>query len=170
MSDLQRYRLDIQGLRALAVGPVVLFHAFPKLVPGGYVGVDIFFVISGFLITRILLRELEQDRMSITDFYVRRINRLFPALYTMLVITIVMGVLILPPDALVDLSKTVLGTSFFVSNIVLMQLSDYFAGPSEFRPLLHTWSLAVEEQYYLAFPLLLYFFHKRFPHLIVPTL
>lgn len=160
MSDLQRYRLDIQGLRALAVVPVVLFHAHPALVPGGYVGVDIFFVISGYLITRILLRELDLGRMSIADFYVRRINRLFPALYVMLAVSIAAGLVLLPPNSLAELARTVIGTVFFVSNLVFMQLADYFAGPSDFRPLLHTWSLAVEEQYYVIFPPLLLFVHR----------
>lgn len=155
MSEYQRFRLDIQGLRALAVVPVVLFHVDDRWMPGGFVGVDVFFVISGYLITRILLRELEGGRFSILGFYERRVKRLFPALYAMLGVTLLLGALILPPGEYAELGRTAAATMLFVSNIAFMLLSGYFDGAAELKPLLHTWSLAVEEQFYLAFPLIL---------------
>jgi peptidoglycan/LPS O-acetylase OafA/YrhL len=150
-----RFRPDIQGLRALAVLPVVAFHAFPDLLPGGFVGVDIFFVISGYLITRILHQELREGRFSITGFYVRRVRRLFPALYLMLFATMLLGLVLLPPHELRELAKTVAATVGFVANFLFYDLSGYFGGEAELKPLLHTWSLAVEEQFYLVFPLAL---------------
>lgn len=156
------YRADIQGLRALAVVPVVLFHAMPSLVPGGFLGVDIFFVISGYLITQILLRDLAAQKMSIAGFYVKRVKRLFPALYVMLFTTVCAGIVLLPDDDREELFATVVGTVLFSSNIVFLKITDYFGGAAEFKPLLHTWSLAVEEQFYLVFPPLLAFLFARF--------
>ena len=155
MDKAHRFRSDIQGLRALAVVPVVLFHAFPETLPGGFVGVDIFFVISGYLITRILHEELREDRFSIAGFYVRRVKRLFPALYLMLAVSMLLGLVMLPPDELRELARTCLATIGFVANFLFHDLSGYFDGQSELKPLLHTWSLAVEEQFYLVFPLAL---------------
>ena len=155
MDKAHRFRRDIQGLRALAVLPVVLFHAFPALLPGGFVGVDIFFVISGYLITSILHAELREERFSIAGFYVRRIKRLFPALYLMLTISMLLGLIMLPPAELRELAKTCLATIGFFANILFYNLSGYFDGQAELKPLLHTWSLAVEEQFYLVFPLAL---------------
>jgi len=155
MDKAHRFRRDIQGLRALAVLPVVFFHAFPAALPGGFVGVDIFFVISGYLITRILHAELREDRFSIAGFYVRRIKRLFPALYLMLAVSLLLGLIMLPPEELRELAKTCLATIGFVANILFYNLSGYFDGQAELKPLLHTWSLAVEEQFYLVFPLAL---------------
>src|SRR5690554_5044308 len=113
MTESQRYRSDIQGLRALAIVPVVLFHANSGLVPGGFVGVDIFFVISGYLITRILLRELDTRQFSIAGFYARRIKRLFPALFAMLLAVLTAGLLVLPPSAMMELGDTSIATIFF---------------------------------------------------------
>lgn len=155
MAEAHRFRRDIQGLRALAVLPVVLFHAFPASLPGGFVGVDIFFVISGYLITRILHQELREGRFSIAGFYVRRIKRLFPALYLMLAVSMLIGLIILPPAELRELARTCLATIGFFANILFYNLSGYFDGQAELKPLLHTWSLAVEEQFYLVFPLAL---------------
>lgn len=155
MDKAHRFRPDIQGLRALAVVPVVVFHAFPDLLPGGFVGVDVFFVISGYLITRILHQELREGRFSIAGFYVRRVRRLFPALYLMLFATILLGIVVLPPQELGELAKTVVATVGFVANFLFYDLSGYFGGQAELKPLLHTWSLAVEEQFYLVFPLAL---------------
>ncbi|MES2494870.1 MAG: acyltransferase family protein [Pseudomonadota bacterium] len=155
MDGTHRFRRDIQGLRALAVLPVVIFHAFPDRLPGGFVGVDIFFVISGYLITRILHAELREDRFSIASFYVRRVKRLFPALYLMLLATMLLGLVMLPPAELRELAKTVVATVGFFANFLFYTLSGYFDGQSELKPLLHTWSLAVEEQFYLVFPLAL---------------
>jgi peptidoglycan/LPS O-acetylase OafA/YrhL len=155
MDKAHRFRRDIQGLRALAVLPVVIFHAFPDWLPGGFVGVDIFFVISGYLITRILHQELREDRFSIAGFYVRRVRRLFPALYLMLFATMLLGLIMLPPQELRELAKTCIATVGFIANFLFYNLSGYFDGQSELKPLLHTWSLAVEEQFYLIFPLAL---------------
>jgi len=156
----QRYRADIQGLRALAIVPVVIYHAVPALAPGGFVGVDVFFVISGFLITRILMRELEIGKFSITRFYERRVRRLFPALYLVLSLTVVAGYVLLPPDALADLGKSTGATAAFVSNLYFWRTSGYFDAASELKPLLHTWSLAVEEQFYLLFPIFLFVIYR----------
>lgn len=163
MDKAHRFRRDIQGLRALAVLPVVIFHAFPDWLPGGFVGVDIFFVISGYLITRILHEELREGSFSIASFYVRRVKRLFPALYLMLLVTMLLGLVMLPPAELRELAKTVVATVGFVANFLFYNLSGYFDGQSELKPLLHTWSLAVEEQFYLIFPLALMAAYKFRP-------
>lgn len=155
MEKAHPFRLDIQGLRALAVLPVVAFHAFPELLPGGFVGVDIFFVISGYLITRILHQELREGRFSVAGFYVRRVKRLFPALYLMLATTMLLGLVMLPPHELRELAMSCAATVGFVANFLFYGLSGYFDGQAELKPLLHTWSLAVEEQFYLVFPLAL---------------
>lgn len=168
-------RADIQGLRAIAVLSVVAFHMHSGWLPGGFVGVDIFFVISGFLITGILLRELERERMSIAGFYYRRIRRIFPALFVMLAIVLGAGALIMAPPDFAELARTAVSTVFFVSNFDFYTLSGYFDGPAADKPLLHTWSLAVEEQFYILFPLLLAFVWRFMrtwlgPLLIVGTL
>ncbi|MGE0861752.1 MAG: acyltransferase family protein [Gammaproteobacteria bacterium] len=152
---MHKYRRDIDGLRAIAVVPVVLFHAHLGLFPGGYVGVDVFFVISGFLITGLLLADIEAGRYSIVDFYERRVRRLFPALIAMLVGVTAAALPILMPDALREFGQSVMATTLFASNLFFWQESDYFAPAADQMPLLHTWSLAVEEQYYVVFPLLL---------------
>jgi len=161
LSGAQTYRDDIQGLRALAVVPVVLYHADDRLLPGGFVGVDIFFVISGFLITRILLRDLAHGEMTIAGFYQRRVQRLFPALFVMLVAVLLAAALLLSPRDYSELARTALSTVFFVSNFDFYLLSGYFDGVAAEKPLLHTWSLAVEEQFYILFPLLLALLFKH---------
>lgn len=166
LATSHRFRPDIQGLRAIAVLPVVIFHALPAYLPGGFVGVDIFFVISGYLITGIIFRELKEERFSIVGFYARRMKRLFPALYAMLIGTLLIGLTLLPPPELVELAHTAIGTIGFFANFLLYNLSGYFAGDSEFKPLLHTWSLAVEEQFYLVFPLLLAAVYRYYPKII----
>jgi peptidoglycan/LPS O-acetylase OafA/YrhL len=164
MSHLQAYRADIQGLRALAVAPVVLYHIDARAAPGGFVGVDIFFVISGYLITRILMRELAAGEFSVAGFYERRVRRLFPALYAMLTATLAVGAVALSPGDLAQLGRTAAATVLFSSNVMFFGLSGYFDGAAELKPLLHTWSLAVEEQFYLAFPLALAAIWRRAPH------
>jgi peptidoglycan/LPS O-acetylase OafA/YrhL len=149
------HRADIQGLRAVAVLSVVLYHADERLLPGGFAGVDIFFVISGFLITGILLRELQRGDFSIAGFYARRVRRLFPALFLMLAATLGVGAVVLDPDDYSELSRTAISTVFFVSNFDFYNLADYFAGYAANKPLLHTWTLAVEEQFYILYPLFL---------------
>ncbi len=149
------YRLDIDGLRAIAILPILLLHCGVSQLRGGFVGVDIFFVISGYLITTILVRDIEQDRFSLIRFYRHRIVRILPALAVMMVITLVVGCFVLLPNALRDLGRSAAATGIFGSNIYFYLTSDYFAAASDSKPLIHTWSLAVEEQFYLLYPLLL---------------
>lgn len=152
-----KYRADIDGLRAVAVMAVVLHHLSSTLVPGGYIGVDVFFVISGYLITKIIGQEIEEGRFTFTRFYERRIRRLFPALFAMLAATLVAGWFLLLPSDYVATLRAALGTVLFSSNIVFWKdmAAGYFASDAKLNPLLHTWSLAVEEQFYLLFPILL---------------
>src|ERR1700681_3025434 len=150
-----RYRPDIDGLRAIAVMLVVNFHAFPEAMPGGFIGVDIFFVISGFLITGIIVRELDQQRFSLLGFYNRRIRRIFPALIVVLGATLVLGWLWMLPVAFAQLSADVFASAAFFSNIALLLQSGYFDVESAKKPLLHLWSLGIEEQFYLFWPLML---------------
>ena len=150
-----RYRPDIDGLRAIAVMLVVNFHAFPEAMPGGFIGVDIFFVISGFLITGIIVRELDQQRFSLLGFYNRRIRRIFPALIVVLGATLVLGWLWMLPVAFAQLSADVFASAAFFSNIALLLQSGYFDIESARKPLLHLWSLGIEEQFYLFWPLIL---------------
>ena len=154
-SPSSRYRPDIDGLRAIAVMLVVNFHAFPEAMPGGFIGVDIFFVISGFLITGIIVRELDQQRFSLLTFYKRRIRRIFPALIVVLGATLVLGWLWMLPAAYAQLSADVFASAAFFSNIALLLQSGYFDIESARKPLLHLWSLGIEEQFYLFWPLIL---------------
>ncbi|HWX07533.1 MAG TPA: acyltransferase family protein [Bradyrhizobium sp.] len=151
----ERYRPDIDGLRAIAVMLVVNFHGFPQALPGGFIGVDIFFVISGFLITGIVARELDQQRFSLVAFYVRRIRRIFPALIVVLAATLVLGWLWMLPSAYAQLSADVVASAAFLANIALLLQSGYFDTASGNKPLLHLWSLGIEEQFYLFWPLIL---------------
>ena len=157
----QTYRPDIDGLRALAVLPVVLFHiGFPGFF-GGFIGVDVFFVISGYLITGILARELRNGDFSIIRFYRRRAIRIFPALFAMLAVTTVLAVLTMLPEELKRYGNSLLSTATFVSNILFYSESGYFAPDAHSKVLLHTWSLSVEEQFYLVWPVLLAVLHAR---------
>jgi peptidoglycan/LPS O-acetylase OafA/YrhL len=149
------YRRDIDGLRTLAVLPVVLNHANVRGFSGGYVGVDIFFVISGFLITGILVRELEQGRYSLGEFYRRRVLRIFPALSVVLAICTVVAALVMLPAEMVRYARSLAATALFSSNILFLSESGYFDAASVSKPLLHTWSLAIEEQFYILWPLML---------------
>ena len=149
------YRSDIDGLRAIAVVSVVLFHAGLQGFGGGFVGVDIFFVISGFLITSILMEDLQTGRFSIARFYERRIRRIFPALFVMLAVAGILAAILVLPDDFAEFGSSLSAATLFVSNIFFWQSSDYFSGPAHLKPLLHTWSLSVEEQFYIVFPLLL---------------
>ena len=149
------YRRDIDGLRALAVVPVLLFHVDLWPFSGGYVGVDIFFVISGYLIASIIGHDLAEGRFTLTGFYVRRIRRIFPALFVMIAFTILVGGLILLPLDYRRLGASALATTLFASNIYFARQSGYFGASAEEAPLLHSWSLAVEEQFYIVFPLLM---------------
>ena len=148
------YRPDVDGLRALAVLPVILFHAGFSC-PGGFIGVDVFFVISGYLITQIIERELKAHRFSVLVFYQRRVRRIFPALFVMLAATTLVGYRFLPPAELKALGESLVAASAFSSNVLFTLWSGYFAPISEFTPLLHTWTLSLEEQFYVGWPLIL---------------
>ena len=149
-----KYRADIDGLRAIAVVPVILFHAGLDLFSGGFVGVDIFFVISGYLITTIIVREMSEDRFSLLRFYERRARRILPALFLVVLVCFPFAWYNLLPKTLIDFAECVLAVSVFSSNFLFWSESGYFDTATELKPLLHTWSLAVEEQYYVIFPLL----------------
>ena len=150
-----KYRAEIDGLRALAVIPVILYHAGFKLFGGGYVGVDIFFVISGYLITTIILAELELGTFSLVRFYERRARRILPALFLVIFTCLPFAWFWLLPDAMKQFSESLVAVNVFVSNVLFWHTSGYFDTATELKPLIHTWSLAVEEQYYVLFPLFL---------------
>lgn len=161
------YRQDIDGLRALAVLAVIIFHAFPKFMPGGYIGVDIFFVISGYLLSSIIFSNLQAQTFSFGDFYFRRIRRIFPALLTVLIACYFFGWFALFADEYMQLGKHIAGGAGFVANLVFWSEVGYFDQVAETKPLLHLWSLGVEEQFYIAWPLLLYFLWKCKSNLLV---
>jgi peptidoglycan/LPS O-acetylase OafA/YrhL len=150
------YRPDIDGLRAIAVLCVVGFHAFPNSVKGGFIGVDIFFVISGYLITSIIASDLQNETFSFSNFYRRRINRIFPALTLVLIASLLIGYFVLLPSELKNLGKQVAGGATFISNFLFWQESGYFDQAAETKPLLHLWSLAIEEQFYIIWPIALW--------------
>lgn len=150
-----KYRSDIDGLRAIAVLSVLFFHSGISIFSGGYVGVDIFFVISGYLITSIIVREIANDDFSISRFYERRFRRILPALFVVVVVSLSAGSFLLMPNGVIDLGKSAIATALFSSNMLFYIESGYFDIAAEMKPLLHTWSLAIEEQYYIFFPLLL---------------
>jgi peptidoglycan/LPS O-acetylase OafA/YrhL len=158
---LIKYRRDIDGLRAVAVLLVIIFHGFPGAIPGGFIGVDIFFVISGYLITGIILRELELGTFSIANFYVRRVRRIFPALLTILLFTVTLGWFFFLPNELISLGKNVYAGALFGPNLMLLSEVGYFDTAAQLKPLLHLWSLGIEEQFYAAFPLFLIFLSSR---------
>jgi peptidoglycan/LPS O-acetylase OafA/YrhL len=150
------YRPDIDGLRAIAVIAVLAYHAFPKLVPGGFAGVDIFFVISGFLITSIVQRQTLEKRFSLLDFYARRVLRICPALIPVVLVTFVIGAFLLSAAEMEALGANIAGAAVFVQNFVLhQQIVGYFDPGADRLPLLHLWSLAIEEQYYIVWPTIL---------------
>lgn len=151
-----KYRADIDGLRAIAVLAVVAFHAFPSSLRGGFIGVDIFFVISGFLISTIILSSLEKNSFNFVEFYVRRIKRIFPALLLVLATCCVAGWFLLLADEYQQLGKHLAAGSIFISNLALRQESGYFDNSADTKPLLHLWSLGIEEQFYIVWPLILY--------------
>jgi peptidoglycan/LPS O-acetylase OafA/YrhL len=151
-----KYRPDIDGLRAIAVLSVVAFHAFPLWLQGGFIGVDIFFVISGFLISTIIFESLERNAFSFRTFYARRILRIFPALTVVLVATLAFGWLALLADELSQLGRHALAGAGFYSNFVLWREVGYFDNAAETKPLLHLWSLSIEEQFYILWPLILW--------------
>ncbi|NOT19918.1 MAG: acyltransferase, partial [Sideroxydans sp.] len=150
------YRPDIDGLRAIAILSVVIFHAFPARLTGGFVGVDIFFVISGFLISSIIFRSMQRGDFSFSEFFAHRIKRIFPALILVLIACFIFGWFALLPDEFKQLGKHIAAGSGFVQNVVLWKEAGYFDTTSELKPLMHLWSLAIEEQFYLLYPLLIW--------------
>jgi len=150
------YRADIDGLRAVAILAVVIFHAFPESLTGGFVGVDVFFVISGYLISGIIFRGMRDGTFSFADFYAHRVKRIFPALVTMLAVTFAVGWMVLLPDEFAQFGKHMAAGAGFVLNFVLWGEAGYFDTASELKPLMHLWSLAIEEQFYLIYPLIIW--------------
>ena len=155
-----KHRQDIDGLRAIAVLAVVLFHFGVSGMSGGYAGVDIFFVISGFLITSILMKDGENQSISFLGFYEKRIRRLFPALFATVLASFVAAYFIFMPDEFREFGRSAIAAIAYLSNVFFWLSSDYFQGSSELSPLLHTWSLAVEEQFYLVFPVIVWASYK----------
>lgn len=156
-----KYRPDIDGLRAVAVLSVLAFHAFPSQLRGGFVGVDLFFVISGFLISTIIFESVEDGRFSYVEFYIRRIRRIFPALLVVLATCLVAGWFLLMPEEYQQLGKHLVAGATFLSNIALWREAGYFDDTAATKPLLHLWSLGVEEQFYIFWPLLVSFAYRR---------
>lgn len=156
-----KYRPDIDGLRAIAVISVVVFHAFPEVMKGGFIGVDIFFVISGFLISTIIFQNLNEGTFSFAEFYARRVRRIFPALLIVLIGCYLFGWFVLYADEYKQLGRHMAGGAAFVSNFILWRESGYFDTSAETKPLLHLWSLGIEEQFYIVWPFLVWFAWKR---------
>jgi peptidoglycan/LPS O-acetylase OafA/YrhL len=163
------YRPDIDGLRAIAVLSVILFHAFPTLLPGGFIGVDVFFVISGYLISGILLRELQQDKFSIAAFYARRVKRIFPTLLVVMLACLAFGWYALFPDEYAQLGKHVGGGASFAANFFYWAQVGYFDTTADTKPLLHLWSLGIEEQFYIVWPAVLVLAWRRRANLVLVT-
>lgn len=150
------YRPEIDGLRTISVMLVILHHLGWSFIPGGYIGVDIFFVISGYLITKIVTQEIRENRFSIGQFYKRRIIRLAPALITVLIATSIVSLIIMLPAELINYFNSVIYASLFSANFYMWkEVGGYFGAQAEFIPLLHLWSLAVEEQFYIFWPIVL---------------
>lgn len=160
MNDSIQYRADVDGLRAIAVLSVVIFHFAASWVPNGYLGVDIFFVISGFLITKIIYAELNEGKFRISSFYQRRVKRILPAFLLVLFCSAIVAVALFLPAELKSFAKSATASIFFSSNFLFYTEVGYFDMEAELKPLLHTWSLSVEEQFYILFPFLMLMFHK----------
>jgi peptidoglycan/LPS O-acetylase OafA/YrhL len=165
-----KYRPDIDGLRAIAILAVVGFHAFPNWIRGGFIGVDIFFVISGYLISTIIMGCLDRNSFSFIEFYVRRINRIFPALLLVLITCLVFGWFALSANEYKQLGKHIAGGAGFISNYLFWGESGYFDNAAQTKPLLHLWSLAIEEQFYIVWPILLWFVWKQKFNIFTVTL
>jgi len=163
------YRPEIDGLRAIAVLGVVTYHAFPKALRGGFAGVDIFFAISGYLISGILYKKLREGRFDFGEFYVRRIRRIFPSLLVMLGLSLLYGRLVLLPEEFRQMGRHIAAGALFIQNFVFWKESGYFDTSADLKPMEHLWSLAVEEQFYIIFPLILILLCKR-PRNLLPTI
>src|SRR5574343_1432860 len=156
-----KYRPDIDGMRAVAVLSVVVFHAFSYWLKGGFIGVDGFFVISGFLISTIIFEHLESGNFRFSEFYYRRIKRIFPVLAVVLIVSLGFGWMALLPEELNQLGKHAVAGAGFFSNFVFWSEAGYFDNSAETTPLLHLWSLGIEEQFYIVWPVLLWFAWRR---------
>lgn len=167
---MSSYRSEIDGLRAFAVLSVVAFHAFPSWLKGGFIGVDVFFVISGFLITSHIFENLDKGQFSFTDFFSRRIRRIFPALILVMACSLAFGWFALLADEFAQLGKHVASGAVFITNFILVDESGYFDNAAETKPMLHLWSLAVEEQFYIVWPLVLWLSWKRKFNLLTITI
>lgn len=164
------YRPDVDGLRTIAVGGVVLFHAGLSALPGGYVGVDVFFVISGYLITRQVVNGVSRGSFSFAEFYLRRARRLLPAALLTIAGTLIIAAIFLSPIRVAEIARSAAAASVSLSNVWFWQEADYWADSSAMQPLLHTWSLSVEEQFYLVWPLLIFILLRWLPRLTLPLL
>jgi peptidoglycan/LPS O-acetylase OafA/YrhL len=164
------HRADIDGLRAVAIIPVVLFHAGISQVPGGFAGVDVFFVISGYLITGLILNDIANGRFSIAHFYERRVRRILPALFFVLIFTSIAAYALLMPDDAWEFGRSLFATMLFSSNVLFAKQTGYFQTAVEMKPLLHTWSLGVEEQFYILYPLFVYLITRYLPKRYVGVL
>jgi peptidoglycan/LPS O-acetylase OafA/YrhL len=173
-TERSAYRPDIDGLRALAVLPVVLFHARVGGFGGGFTGVDVFFVISGFLITSLIAKDLAAGTFSLLHFYERRARRILPALFTVVAASAIGAIILFMPPELIDFGQSVIALTVFASNVLFWLEAGYFDSPGDWKPLLHTWSLAVEEQFYIVFPLVALAWHRRLTRplvwLLIPAL
>jgi len=165
-----KYRPEIDGLRAIAVIIVVLYHADKSIFSGGFLGVDVFFVISGFLITQVIMGDLEKGRFTFAEFYERRARRILPALFFVLAATIPFAFLWMLPSQRADFAQSILATTLFSSNFLFWTETGYFMAASELKPLLHTWSLAVEEQFYFIYPVFIYLLWRFAKPLLIPAL
>ena len=164
------YRLDIDGLRGFQILALIGFHGFPTIFPGGYIGVSIFFVISGYLISTIIFKGLDKNEFNFLDFYSRRIRRIFPSLIAILLFSLIFGWISLLPDEFMQLGKYISGGSLFIDNFISWFESGYFDRQSEFKPLLHLWSLGIEEQFYIFWPFVLWLFYRNKINLLWLTL
>jgi peptidoglycan/LPS O-acetylase OafA/YrhL len=160
------YRDEINGLRAVAVLSVIFYHINPSFLSGGWLGVDIFYVISGYLITNLIISDFNKGNFSFKNFYIKRIKRILPALFFCLIITIPFSWLLLTPKAMLEFSSSIQSTLFFYSNIFFSNLDFYNAEPTKYMPLLHTWSLAIEEQFYIFYPAVVFFIYRYFQKFI----
>src|SRR5438067_13222228 len=156
----EAYRKDIDGLRAIAVATVIAFHTQWPLLQGGFIGVDVFFVISGYLMGSLIIEDVSAGRFSIISFYERRVRRIFPALAFMLLATSLLAYLFLLPGELKDYAKSVVAATLSYSNIYFSHFTNYFTSGTPSIPLLHTWSLAVEEQFYAVLPIFIILAHR----------
>ncbi len=157
-----KYRADIDGLRAIAVLSVLFYHTGIPLFSGGFAGVDVFFVISGYLITTIIVKEIDAKEFSLAKFYAGRIRRIFPALFIVMIFTLITSLILFDAENFKQFGQSLFAASFFFANILFWNQSGYFDAPSSLKPLLHVWSLSVEEQYYIVFPILVVFLSSHF--------